>query len=233
MNETDMKTHETYFRRHGCEDIAEVARLGSGELLRAHRTIRDLVGEAGWWRLAAAVRQRFGSIPAPDERWRFHGSMERVDLTPPGRLMAWASRAIGAPVAHRSGCNIPIDVYVYLDKGGAAWDRLYHFPKVETVTARTVKRIDQNGQMLECFGMGFGMELDVYEADAALHFRSTSFYLDIGRWRVRLPRLLSPGTLLVEHIDEGEGAFRFRMTVEHDLFGRVFFQDGVFRKVEA
>lgn len=228
-----MRAHETYFRRYGCKDTAETARLDDGKPLRPHNTIRDLVGEAGWWRLASAVRQRFGSIPAPEEHWRFHGSMHRVDMTLLGRVMAWASRAIGAPVAHRSGRNIPIDVYVYSDKGGTAWERHYHFPNAEAITARTVKRIDGSGRMLECFGMGFGMELDVYEADAALHFRSTSFYLDIGEWRLRLPRVLSPGTLLVEHIDEGEGEFRFRMTVEHDLFGRVFFQDGVFRKVEA
>jgi hypothetical protein len=129
---------------------------------------------------------------------------------------------------------VPIDVFVHGadSRGGTVWQRIYHFPDGRRVTARTTKRMEAGPRMLEYFGLGFGMELDVYEHDAALHFRSTSFYVDVPSRRLRLPLIFSPGVLLVEHIDEGGGDFRFRMTVDHPVFGRVFFQDGVFRKVK-
>ena len=149
-------------------------------------------------------------------------------------LMAWLSRIAGAPVAHLTGRNVPIDVFVYAERGGdgTVWERAYIFTGDRRITARTTKRIDGERQMLECFGLGFGMELDVYEHDRALHFRSTSFFVALAGRRLRLPRVLSPGTLLVEHIDEGDGSFRFRMTVDHAALGCVFFQDGLFRKEE-
>ncbi len=246
-----MDTQGTYFGRAGCEDYgpptelyvpaatAKAAPSGQENLSRKqthapHGTIRELVGEAAWARLSAAVRERFGTTPQNGERWHFCGVMERVDCSLMGRAMAWASRASGAPVAHRTGRDVPIDVFVYAEaeREGTVWERVYSFAGNRRVIARTTKRMDTGPRLLECFGMGFGMELDVYEHDAALHFRSTSFYLDLVGRRLRLPLAFSPGILLVEHIDEGGGAFRFRMTVDHPVFGRVFFQDGVFRKVE-
>lgn len=197
--------------------------------------IRTLVGEAGWGRLSSAVRERFGRAPEPGEVWHLSGVMGLVHCNGLGRLMAWVSRAIGTPVAYLTGHDVVTDVYVYADDriGGTVWERRYKFSRHRTVIARTTKRIDRRGRMLECFGRGFGMELDVYEENAALHFRSMSFFIEIAGVRLRLPYLLSPGTLLVEHIDESRGTFRFRMTVTHSLFGRVFYQDGVFRQMEV
>lgn len=231
-----MKPQGTYFRRQGCRDLGPAAgvvvRGRVGAAREGGLTIRRLVGEAGWWRLAPAVRERFGVSPADGERWHYRGVMRTVSMSAPGRAMAWISRIIGSPVAHLSGDDVPIDVFVYPERGGTAWERRYHFAKNSSVTAKTVKKIDRYGRMLECFGAGTGMELDVYEANNALHFRSTAFFVDMGGGRARMPASLSPGTLLVEHIDEGRGWFRFRMTVEHTLFGRMFFQDGVFARAE-
>ena len=246
-----MDTQATYFRRAGCEDYGPEADrdvAGAGVHSRSggrspisspgarapHGAIRALVGEAAWARLSPPVRERFGTTPRDGERWHFRGTMERVDCSWAGRAMAWASRVTGAPVAHLTGESVPIDVFVYPEAGhnGTVWERVYEFAGGRRVTARTTKRMEAGPRLLECFGLGFGMELDVYEHEGALHFRSTSFYAGIAGRRVRLPLSFSPGVLLVEHIDEGEGAFRFRMTVDHPVFGRVFFQDGVFAKVE-
>ena len=117
--------------------------------------------------------------------------------------------------------------------GGTAWERRYDFGGSRRAVAKTTKRMDASGRLLECFGMGFGMELQVYEEKCALNFRSRRFYAELFGRRIRFPYFLSPGTLLVEHIDEGAGLFRFRMTVNHPIFGRVFFQDGIFRKLEV
>lgn len=226
-----VRRHVSYYARPGCGDVVTDAPLKRPDPAPRKPEIRDLVGEAGWRRLTAAVRARFATTPPEGTRWHFRGIMDRVAVSGLGWLMAWCSRLIGSPVVHRGGENVPIDVYVYGEEDGTAWERVYHFARTAVLTAKTVKRIDADRRLLECFGRGVGMELDVYEHDAALHFRSTSFFVDLGRWRLRLPELISPGTLLVEHIDEGEGRFRFRMTVDHMLFGRLFFQDGVFTQV--
>ena len=199
------------------------------------REIRTLVGEAGWRRLAPAIRERFGHAPKAGDTWFLRGVMTEVSATMFGRAMAWMSRLVGGPVTHRTGRDVPVDVHVYEDQvhGGTVWERRYDFGGARRAVAKTTKRLDATGRLLECFGCGFGMELHVYEEAGALNFRSRRFYAELAGRRIRFPYLLSPGTLLVEHIDEGGGAFRFRMTVNHPIFGRVFFQDGIFRKLEV
>ena len=56
----------------------------------------------------------------------------------------------------------------------------------------------------------------------------TGYFWALGRWRLRLPDWLTPGVLHVVHSDEGQGRFRFRISVVHPLLGETFFQDGVF-----
>ena len=199
------------------------------------REIRALVGDAGWRRLAPAVRERFGHAPRAGDTWLLRGVMSEVSATLLGRAMAWISRLVGGPVTHLTGRDVPVDVHVYEDQthGGTVWERRYDFAGARRAVAKTTKRVDRSGRLLECFGRGFGMEIHVYEEGGALNFRSRSFYVQIGRRRIRFPYLMSPGTLLVEHIDEGNGRFRFRMTVNHPILGRVFFQDGIFRKLEV
>lgn len=73
------------------------------------------------------------------------------------------------------------------------------------------------------------MGLDVYARDAVLHFVSNSYYFEIGRLRIALPHWLPPGTTHVEHIDLGDGTFRYTMRVQHRWLGEVFHQTGCFR----
>ena len=84
------------------------------------------------------------------------------------------------------------------------------------------------GRLLELVGGGFGMLLDVFERDRALHFVSTRYFWQFGGFRLYLPALFSPGVAHVTHADIGAGHFRFTITITHDLLGRMFHQDGVF-----
>lgn len=49
---------------------------------------------------------------------------------------------------------------------------------------------------------------------------------------VRIPTLLTPGTLTAEHRDEGNGWFRYTLNFNHPLWGETFYQDRLFRMVE-
>lgn len=73
------------------------------------------------------------------------------------------------------------------------------------------------------------MALDVYARDGVLHFVSTRYYFELGSLRIKLPGWLPPGITHVEHIDLGDGTFRFTMSVRHRWLGQVFWQSGRFR----
>jgi hypothetical protein len=57
---------------------------------------------------------------------------------------------------------------------------------------------------------------------------SRRFTLILGRLRIPVPALLTPGTCRVTHIDLGDGQFRFDPDRVHPLWGHTFHQSGVF-----
>ncbi len=196
--------------------------------------IRTLIGQAAWWRLAPAIRERFGTSPMKGEVRIYRGSMETVGCTLIGLALAHAGRLLGAPMAWKTGRNVPCDVHVYADpEGGVVWERRYDFGGPGAIVAKTTKRCDGRGRLLECFGACAGMTLRVFEQDGELHFLSEDFFLRLGNWKVLLPLALSPGTLHVVQKCEGGGNFRFTMDVDHPWFGRIADQNGVFRQVAA
>ncbi|HUH85157.1 MAG TPA: DUF4166 domain-containing protein, partial [Stellaceae bacterium] len=75
-----------------------------------------------------------------------------------------------------------------------------------------------------------GMTLALAESQGALHFRSTEYFWRWRRWRLALPRWLTPGEMHVVHADLGGGRFRFAIAITHPLFGEIIRQDGVFRE---
>ena len=72
----------------------------------------------------------------------------------------------------------------------------------------------------------------VFAEAGSLHFLSTGYFVRLGRWRLPIPALLSPGQTHVIHADRGNGRFSFTMTVRHPLYGETFFQDGWFHARE-
>ena len=92
----------------------------------------------------------------------------------------------------------------------------------------SAKRPDGWAGLVEMVGAGFGMTLEVFEEAGALHFVSRRYFWQLGRLRLGIPLLLTPGATEVVHRDLGGGRFRFTMTIDHPLLGRTFFQDGIF-----
>lgn len=74
------------------------------------------------------------------------------------------------------------------------------------------------------------MKLDVFEEDHKLHFKSTEYFWQGVGLTIRLPAIFTPGVAHVVHTDEGNGVFRFTMTIHHRFFGTTFFQDGLFQE---
>jgi hypothetical protein len=191
--------------------------------------IRRLIGETAWLSLPAAVRMRFARHAANAE---YQGVFDEVRASFAGKLLAMCCRLLGTPVAPFTGTNVPAIVNVFATPdGGTAWQRIYRFAGREPCVVASIKRLSREGTLVEALPAGMRMALDVYARDGILHFVSTSYYLELGGVRIRLPQWLPPGITHVQHIDLGDGTFRFTMTVRHRWLGQVFHQTGCFRNV--
>jgi hypothetical protein len=195
---------------------------------------RRLMGESAWRGLAPAIQSRFGVKPLPGQVVEYAGRMTAVRASPIGRLFGQLCRLIGSPIAPYTGDDVPISVFVHQapDGDGVVWRREYFFPGRGMVTARSVKQVDGADSLLECFARGVTMRMRIFAEAGSLHFLSIGYFVRLGRCRLPIPALLSPGQTHVVHADRGNGRFSFTMTVRHPLYGETFFQDGWFHARE-
>ena len=185
-----------------------------------------LVGAAGWARLPAAVRRRFG---ADHGAATYAGRME-LRCSPVGRAWALLSRLFGSPLSGVSSNAVPTSVRVFDDgRGGMVWERRFHTDGARAPhVVRSTKQVGADGGLLERTDGGLSMALDVFEERGALVFESRRFSLILGGLRLPVPALLTPGTCRVTHTDLGDGLFRFDLDMVHPLWGHTFHQSGVF-----
>ena len=185
-----------------------------------------LVGAAGWARLPAAVRRRFG---VDHGAATYVGRME-LRASPVGRVFAALSRLFASPLSGVTSAAVPTSVRVFDDgRGGMVWERSFHTDGTQAPhVVRSIKQRGRDGGLLERTDGGLSMALAVFEERGALVFESRRFTLMIGRLRLAVPALLTPGTCRVVHTDLGEGLFRFDLDMVHPLWGHTFHQSGVF-----
>jgi hypothetical protein len=192
---------------------------------------RTLVGEVAWAELPEAVRRRFSKCLAPDEMHIYRGNVVATELSRAGRVLSFLSRAIGSPLPLTDGATGPALVVVTEDArlGGQSWLRIYTRPGRFPQSIHSAKRFRGPTGLEEYVGCGIGMSLRVTVEGGALIFRSVAYFLELGRWRLPLPRVLHPGRMQIEHRDEGNGSFAFSLALSHPLFGRLVHQLAIFR----
>lgn len=185
-----------------------------------------LTGAAAWQQLSPAIRRRFAADHV-DRVYRGHLDLHASAI---GRAFAWLTRPLASPLVGTPEAAAPAEVRVHGDgAGGVVWERrLVLAQGRRTQTVRSVKRLDADGGLEERTGCGLAMQLDVSVEHGALVFRSRRYVLALGRLRLPIPPWLTPGTCRVEHRDEGPGRFRFTLEMVHPLWGRTFFQSGLF-----
>ena len=66
--------------------------------------------------------------------------------------------------------------------------------------------------------------------DSALIFRAAHYFLQLGRFRLRLPAWATPGHLSVTHAELGDGRFLFKLDVVHPRLGRLICQTAAFKE---
>jgi hypothetical protein len=192
---------------------------------------RTLVGEAAWAELPEAVRRRFSKCLAPDETLIYRGDVVTTQLSRAGRLLSFLARAIGSPLPLTNDATGPALVVVTEDArlGGQTWLRIYSRPGRFPQAIHSAKRFRGPTGLEEYVGFGIGMSLRVTVEGGALFFRSAAYFIELGRVRLPLPRLLHPGAMQIVHRDEGMGSFAFSLDLTHPLLGRLVHQLAIFR----
>jgi hypothetical protein len=193
---------------------------------------RTLVGEAGWAQLPAAVRARFSRRLGGGATIVYAGEIVEATLSRCGRLIANLARLIGGPLPLSTDTGTAAAVSVAGDEasGGQFWTRIYGrrrgFPQVIS----SVKRFAGPTGLEEYIGRGIGIALVAKVENRALHFVSDHYFLALGRLRLRLPGLLSPGRLTVSHIDCNHGWFAFMLVLDHPRLGTLVRQTALFQE---
>lgn len=185
-----------------------------------------LVGADAWARLPAAVQRRFAAVHH-DATYR--GSLA-LHCSTVGRFFAAFSVVLGGPLTTLRSADVPAEVRVHGNgRGGVVWERRLHAaPAAGVRIVRSTKERGREGGLVERTDGGLAMDLEVFEEDGALVFRSRRYFLVAGRLRLPIPTWMTPGTCRVEHRDLGAGQFRFTLSMVHPWWGRTFEQTGVF-----
>jgi hypothetical protein len=192
---------------------------------------RTLVGELDWRTLPPAVRRRFSKRLAAGETALYRGSVVTTELSWGGRVLAQLARVLGAPLPLTHGATGPAVVAVIEDAaiGGQIWTRSYARPGDFPQVVHSAKRFRGPTGLEEYVGSGIGMSLMVSVERGALVFRSCGYFVEIGRWRVKLPRALEPGLMEIVHREEdATGHFSFCLTLTHPRLGRLVHQLALF-----
>jgi hypothetical protein len=210
---------------------------------------RALLGEADWAKLPPPIRRRFSKRLAGGNTAVYTGEVIETQMSRAGWWLAQAARLIGGPLPISRDAQMPSVVTVTEDvtSAGQHWTRLYArrcgFPH----TVHSSKRFAGPTGLEEYVGCGVGMALTIHvephvpekwepvfreghapTQDWALIFRAAHYFLQIARWRLRLPRWLSPGALAVTHAELGDGRFLFKLEITHPRLGRLIQQTAAF-----
>ena len=178
------------------------------------------VHPADWARLPETLRARFAVQHEPA---RYAASMwfERSAI---GAVFALLAMPFKAPLPLHNQVGLPVVVDVRPEGTGVVWSRQLGASGL----VRSVKSAGPAGTVIERTDGGLGMVLDISVDGPALVFTSRAFFLAVGRWRLPIPALLTPGRCRVEHRAIDADRFRFTLTMTHKLWGTTFRQTGLF-----
>ena len=160
------------------------------------------------------------------------GEVIETRMSAAGWLLAQAARLIGGPLPVSRDAHVPSVVTVTEDAAtnGQHWTRLYArrrgFPQV----VHSSKRFAGPTGLEEYVGCGVGMALTISVEASALVFRAAHYFLQLGRFRLRLPAWLAPGALSVTHAELGDGRFLFKLDIVHPRLGRLICQTAAFKE---
>jgi Domain of unknown function (DUF4166) len=193
---------------------------------------RALLSDEDWGRLPLATWRRFSKRLADGNTAIYVGEVVEVRFSRIGWWLAQLARLIGGPLPTGADTSVPSIVTVTEDAatGGQVWTRIYARRKGFPQVIHSSKRFAGPTGLEEYVGYGVGMALRMLVDGQALVFRSAGYFLQVGRRKLPLPALMTPGVLTVTHTDLGRGEFQFTLEIVHPRFGLLVRQSAVFQE---
>jgi hypothetical protein len=196
---------------------------------------KKILGPA-WQELHPDIQHRFDKNPLPGKPLYYTGTLDELRCSPFGRLMGWMTIPfIKGALMPFNDRDFPVDIQVY-SKAGCPFifkQRIYRLNGRPPVQFTSYMAESERGEVLEYVGMGLGMKLVLDVRDGNLHFTSDGYFWQLGRWRLPLPDLLTPGKTFLCHRNESPERFSIRIEIRHRWFGTTFTQAGAFRELAA
>lgn len=214
--------------------IAGWHRVDAGPVVEGDNVFGQLLGVRAWTGLPSAIQHRFERKILAGATIVYAGEVAECRMSRAGRVLAQIARLIGGPLPLFTDAGVSAQVCVTGEAGGSAqyWTRTYARAQGFPQTIRSVKRFAGPTGLEEYLGCGFGIALRLQASADALHFHGDHYFLALGPVRLRLPRWLSPGRLVIGHIDGGahmgRGRFAFTLDLTHPLFGELVHQVAIF-----
>jgi hypothetical protein len=189
-----------------------------------------------WQKLHPDIQRRFDKNPAPGRPLHYTGRLGELRCSNIGRLLGFMTKPLikGALIPYND-TDFPVDIQVYAKPGSPAIfkQRIYRLHGRKPIRFTSYMLESDKGEVLEYVGMGLGMKLVLQVRDGNLYFTSDGYFWQIGRWRIPLPDMLTPGTTYLCHRNNSPMQFDIRIDIRHKLFGTTFTQAGVFRELDV
>jgi hypothetical protein len=195
---------------------------------------RALLGSHSWEALPPEVQRRFSKRLSGAQVALYRGLVVEMRRSRLGWLVCQLCRSFGAPLPLNPAAGGGALVSVGEDRagGGQCWTRIYaradRFPQV----IHSAKRFAGPTGLEEYLGRGLGMALRVEALSDGIAFVSDHYFLELGHWRLRLPRVLTPGVARVTHRQVAGSSFLFGLELKHPLAGTLMHQEILFDDVD-
>lgn len=194
---------------------------------------RALIGSAAWDSLPPEVQRRFSKRLSGAEVALYRGLVIDMRMSWLGWMLAQVCRLFGAPLPlnRTAGGGVLVSVSEDSRSGGQCWTRVYVRPGRFPQVIHSAKRFAGPTGLEEYLGRGLGMALRVETLSDGIAFVSDHYFLQLGRWRIRLPQFLMPGVTRVTHRQIAGMSFVFGLHVSHRFGGELVHQEILFDDV--
>jgi len=197
---------------------------------RVDPRFRSLLSAEQWAMLPPAIRRRFSKRLDDGKTATYTGKIDLCRMSRTGWCLSQLLRVVGGPLPISTDTDVPATVAVTEDAAtkGQFWTRIYGRKRGFPFVVQSSKRFRGVTGLEEYVGYGLGMALSIAATDMALHFHSHHYFLEIRKWRLRLPKWLTPGALTVSHINRDDNCFEFVLHLHHPWLGELVHQRAVF-----
>lgn len=195
---------------------------------------RALLKREDWEQLPPEVRARFSKRLSGAQTALYRGLVVDMRMSRVGWVLAQLCRLFGAPLplSREVGGAAIVTVSEDARCAGQCWTRIYArrngFPQI----IHSAKRFAGPTGLEEYLGRGLGMALRLEPLSEGLAFVSDHYFLQIWGKRIRIPRILTPGTARITHRQVAGRTFLFELAVEHHRAGTLLHQQIMFEDVE-